>query len=107
MKADGSVNVLPNSNNICLGVTEKFPYQESTLKLDKGDTLVTFTDGVTEACDCNNELYGETRLESLLATQKGNTAEQVTTAINDAVNAHANGAEQSDDITMLALKRLS
>ena len=105
MKADGSVNVLPNSNNICLGVTEKFPYLESTLKLDKGDTLVTFTDGVTEACDCNNELYGETRLESLLATQKGNTAEQVTTAINDAVNAHANGAEQSDDITILVIKR--
>ena len=105
MKADGSVNVLPNSNNICLGVTEKFPYQESTLKLDNGDTLVTFTDGVTEACDCNNELYGETRLESLLATQKGNTAEQVTTAINDAVNAHANGAEQSDDITILVIKR--
>ena len=105
MKADGSVNVLPNSNNICLGVTEKFPYQESTLKLDNGDTLVTFTDGVTEACDCNHELYGETRLESLLATQKGNTAEQVTTAINDAVNAHANGAEQSDDITIFVIKR--
>ena len=105
MKTDGSVNVLPNSSNICLGVTEKFPYQESTLKLDKGDTLVTFTDGVTEACDTNNELYGENRLEALLATQKGNTAEQITTAINDAVNAHANGAEQSDDVTILVIKR--
>ena len=105
LKADGSVNVLPNSNNICLGVTDDFPYQESTLKLEKGDTLVTFTDGVTEACDTNNELYGEERLEALLATQKGNTAEQVTTAINDAVNAHANGAEQSDDITVLVIKR--
>ena len=105
LKADGSVNVLPNSNNICLGVTDDFPYQESTLKLEMGDTLVTFTDGVTEACDTNNELYGEERLEALLATQKGNTAEQVTTAINDAVNAHANGAEQSDDITVLVIKR--
>ena len=105
LKADGSVNMLPNSSNICLGVTENFPYQESTLKLEKGDTLVTFTDGVTEACDSNNNLYGEERLEALLATQQSNTAEQVTTAINDAVNAHANGAEQSDDITILVIKR--
>ena len=105
LKADGSVNVLPKSNNICMGVTEGFPYQESTLTLDKGDMLVTFTDGVTEACDPANELYGEERLEALLATQEGNTAEQVTSAINNAVNAHANGAEQSDDITILVIKR--
>ncbi len=105
LKADGSVNVLPKSNNICMGVTEGFPYQESTLTLDKGDTLVTFTDGVTEACDPSNNLYGEERLEALLATQEGNTAEQITSAINNAVNQHANGAEQSDDITILVIKR--
>ncbi len=105
LKADGKVQMLPNSNNICMGVTEGFPYQESTLTLNKGDILVTFTDGVTEACDPTNNLYGEERLEALLATQSGNTAEQVTSAINDAVNAHANGAEQSDDITVLVIKR--
>ena len=105
LKADGSVNILPKSNNICMGVAEGFPYQESTLTLDKGDMLVTFTDGVTEACDPANNLYGEERLEALLATQEGNTAEQVTSAINNAVNAHANGAEQSDDITILVIKR--
>ncbi len=106
LKADGKVQMLPNSNNICMGVTEGFPYQESTLTLNKGDILVTFTDGVTEACDPANNLYGEERLEALLATQSGNTAEQVTSAINDAVNAHANGAEQSDDITVLVIKRM-
>lgn len=106
LKADGKVQMLPNSNNICMGVTEGFPYQESTLTLNKGDILVTFTDGVTEACDPTNNLYGEERLEALLATQSGNTAEQVTSAINDAVNAHANGAEQSDDITVLVIKRM-
>lgn len=106
LKADGKVQMLPNSNNICMGVTEGFPYQESTLTLNKGDILVTFTDGVTEACDPTNNLYGEERLEALLASQSGNTAEQVTYAINDAVNAHANGAEQSDDITVLVIKRM-
>ncbi len=105
IKADGRVDVLPKSNNICMGVTEGFPYQESTLKLDKGDMLVTFTDGVTEACDPDNNLYGEERLEALLATLRGYNAQQVTTAIDNAVNAHANGAEQSDDITIMAIKR--
>ena len=105
IKANGNVNVLPHSNNICMGVTEGFPYQESTLKMEKGDMLVTFTDGVTEACDLNNNLYGEGRLESLLATLRGNTAQEVTSAIDNAVNAHANGADQSDDITIMAIKR--
>lgn len=106
IKADGRVDVLPKSNNICMGVTEGFQYQESTLKLDKGDMLVTFTDGVTEACDPNNNLYGEERLETLLTTLKGYTVQQVTSAIDNAVSAHANGAEQSDDITIMAIKRM-
>ena len=105
IKVNGNVDVLPNSNNICMGVTEGFPYQESILKLEKGDMLVTFTDGVTEACDPSNNLYGEGRLESLLATLRDNTTQEVTSAIDNAVNAHANGAEQSDDITIMAIKR--
>ena len=105
IKVNGNVDVLPNSNNICMGVTEGFPYQESILELEKGDMLVTFTDGVTEACDPSNNLYGEGRLESLLATLRDNTTQEVTSAIDNAVNAHANGAEQSDDITIMAIKR--
>ena len=105
IKANGNVDVLPHSNNICMGVTEGFPYQESTLELEKGDMLVAFTDGVTEACDPSNNLYGEGRLESLLATLRDNTTQEVTSAIDNAVNAHANGAEQSDDITIMAIKR--
>lgn len=105
IKVNGNVDVLPNSNNICMGVTEGFPYQESTLELEKGDMLVAFTDGVTEACDPSNNLYGEGRLESLLATLRDNTTQEVTSAIDNAVNAHANGAEQSDDITIMAIKR--
>ena len=64
-----------------------------------------YTDGVTEACDMSNQLFGEERLESLIATLKGNSAEQITAAINNAVASHANGAEQSDDITILLIGR--
>lgn len=105
LKADGTVSELPKSNNVCMGVMDDFPYKESVLTLEKGDMLVTFTDGVTEACDASNQLYGEERLEALLATLKGSSAEQITAAINSAVASHANGAEQSDDITILLIGR--
>lgn len=105
MKANGEVKALPYSTNISMGVIEEFPYQAEELTLEHGDTLITFTDGVTEACDTSEQLYGEARLEALLASQKGKSAEEITTAINADVAQYAAGAEQSDDITILTLKR--
>lgn len=106
LHSNGKVEVLPNSENICTGVIEGFPYKANELKLEKGDTLVTFTDGVTEACDTQNELYGEARLEALLTGLAGKSAEEITHAVNADVTKHAEGAEQSDDITMLTLRRM-
>lgn len=105
LKANGEVKALSFSRNISMGVLEEFPYQAEELTLEHGDTLITFTDGVTEACDISNNLYGEPKLEALLAAQSGKTAEEITNAINDDVANHAAGAEQSDDITILTLKR--
>lgn len=105
LHANGVVEALPNSNNICLGVLEEFPFQANELKLEKGDTLITYTDGVTEACDVNNQLYGEAKLEALLSEHAGKNAKELNEAINESVANHAAGAEQSDDITVLILKR--
>lgn len=104
LKASGEVKMLPYSKNISMGVLEEFPYQAEELTLEKGDTLITFTDGVTEATNMSNELYGEHRLEALLGASKGMTAEQITSAINADVAAFAGNAEQSDDITILSLR---
>lgn len=104
--ADGKVEALPTSCNICMGVIDSFEYDKKNVTLSHGDTLVTFTDGVTEACDVNNKLYGEPRLEKLLSTVCGKTAEEVTARINADVAEHAAGAEQSDDITILTIKRI-
>ena len=51
LHADGRVSVLPVSDNICMGVLEDFAYTAHTLRLEHGDTLVAYTDGVTEAFD--------------------------------------------------------
>ena len=105
LKANGSVEVLPNSTNICLGVIEDYQHKGETLKLEKGDCIVTFTDGVTEACSPSEELYGEARLEELLKTHGGDDSKTIVNAISDAVHQHAAGAEQSDDITILTVKK--
>jgi len=103
---DGTLETLPTSKNICLGVLEDYTYTSDSLTLQKGDSLVTFTDGVTEACSTSNELYGESRLEALLPTLAGQSARSILDNVVNAVHAHAEGAEQSDDITMLVAKRL-
>ena len=105
LRHDGSLETLPASRNICLGVIEHYAFQFDTVELKPGDAIVTFTDGVTEACSVANELYGEQRLESLLKDSYTADAKGMVEKINEAVRTHAEGTEQSDDITVLVLKR--
>ena len=65
-----------------------------------------FTDGVTEAMNINNEEFGEERLEDTLAEVTLHNCQQIVDAIKADVAAFVGEAEQSDDITVLALKRL-
>lgn len=106
LRSNGTLEAMQPTTNLVMGCIEEFPYQSQELTLERGDTFVTFTDGVTEACNPSNELYGETRLEALLTSMLGNSAEQITTAINADVKKFADTAEQSDDITILTLKRV-
>ena len=106
LRQDGEVEELPPSGNICLGVMPNMQFNAASVTLKPGDVIVTFTDGVTEAFSINGELFGEKRLETLLGTLVGKSAEEITEAVNAAVQQHAEGAEQSDDITTLVLKRL-
>ena len=106
LRSNGALETLPTSKNICLGVIEGIPYTSETVTLQKGDSIVTFTDGVTEACSVTDDLYGETRLEALLPTLTGQSAKDIIENVLKAVHTHAEGAEQSDDITMLVVKKL-
>lgn len=105
LHADGTVTALPVSDNICMGVIEDFAYTAHTLKLEPGDTLVAYTDGVTEAFDTTGAAYGDERLCQLIASLSGKTAKDITDGVNASVACFADGAEQSDDITVLALQR--
>ncbi len=89
-------------------------YKELTLQLEKGDILYLYTDGVTEAMDNDEEQYGEDRLQKLLSfgenypapSAANGIAEPVCEMVTADVTKFTNGAEQSDDITMLCVRFL-
>jgi len=106
VKRSGEVTALPMSSDPMAGAIDGIDYHECHLKLEKGDALVMFTDGVTEAMNVQNEEFGEERLEDTLAEVTLHNCQQMVEAIKADVAAFAGDAEQSDDITVLALKCL-
>ena len=80
------------------------PIERETLPLEPGDTFVLFSDGVSEAMNNADDFYGEDRLLAVLsAAADGAVADIVKRVVAD-VHAFANGAKQSDDITVLAVR---
>ena len=75
-----------------------------TMDLEPGDTFVLFSDGVTEAYDPKQELFGEDRLLEQLAQNPGQNATETVASVLDAVRAHAAGSPQSDDTTIVAVR---
>jgi sigma-B regulation protein RsbU (phosphoserine phosphatase) len=75
-----------------------------SLDLQAGDTLVFYTDGVTEAFNAGGEQFGERRLLEHLAKQDGHGAAETVASTLQAVRSHAGGHPQSDDITILAVR---
>jgi serine phosphatase RsbU (regulator of sigma subunit) len=106
VKADGSLRRLPMSSDIIAGFMEDISFKEDTFTLEHGDTLMLYTDGVTEAVDTELNEYGERRLEALLKNTPHDGCQQMIDAVKADVKAFTGDAEQSDDITLLALKRL-
>ncbi len=75
-----------------------------TLELRASDTFVLFTDGVSEAFDANDDLFGDERLLAQLEASAGGDARATTLDVLQAVRRHADGAAQSDDITVVSVR---
>ena len=84
---------------------EDFPYRSDVFTLQPGESLVLYTDGVTEAFNTENEAYGERRLEALLAAHTMDEAQPIVEAIEEDVHTFVGDAIQSDDLTLLVLHR--
>ena len=106
LKSDGTLEKLSVTGDMAIGIFEELDYHEASLQLGQGDTILLYTDGVTEATNRVDEEFKEDRLEQTLKKLTGQTCQEVIDTIKADVKTFADGAEQSDDITLLALKRL-
>jgi adenylate cyclase len=88
-----------------LGVMEGFAFPVDRDHMDVGEVLLLYTDGVTEAMNGAQTLYGTERLAAVLAASLAKDARSVVDAVTEDVRAFAAGAEQADDIALLALRR--
>lgn len=102
-RADGAIESVNDLHGPVAGAVEELAYKESQLQLRAGDTLLLYTDGVSEAMNSDDELFGEQRISSLLQRADVGDAESLCSELLAEVDSFAGDAEQSDDITLLAL----
>lgn len=89
---------------LILGMMPNMPYEQETIKLKKGDWMVSFTDGVSEAMNEDDEEYEEQRIEKYIRAAKKNSAAQFIVGLKDDVRRFCGTAPQSDDITILVFR---
>jgi len=106
LRAGKGPEYLPTRQEPVAGAMEGVVYTADTLTLAPGDALLLYTDGVTEAMNPAQELYGEARLLAQARALAGQEPKALCERLGEDVHAFAAGAEQSDDITMLVLSYL-
>jgi phosphoserine phosphatase RsbU/P len=102
LRAQGGRDTL-GATGIPFGIDAEMPYCIDETVLRPGDTLFLFSDGITEAFNTAGEEFGNARLEAALEAGRGDSAAGLVAAVLGATGAFAAGADQSDDITCLAL----
>ena len=103
LSLEGRCEALPAVRGMATGMMEGVRYKAQSLHLAPRDRLFLYTDGVTEAFSASRDMFGEERLERLLEEKAALPLEDWVGSVLDAVDRFAEGAEQSDDITCLAL----
>jgi phosphoserine phosphatase RsbU/P len=106
LRADGSTLKL-HSTGLPLGLLPPgLPFDETHVRLDPGDVLVLYTDGVSEAVNGDGEEFGETRLCDIVRRLAGEPSATIVGRVFDAIDSFADATSQFDDITLMVLRRL-
>ncbi len=88
---------------IPVGLFEDFEYGESSLQLEKGDKIFLYTDGVSEAENSENELFGDGTIMEIISKNTTAPPRELINKMEEGISAHVNGFTQSDDITMMTI----
>lgn len=105
-RQNGLIENLTERHGPPIGVLDGFVYQESRSHLSYGDILFSYSDGVTEAMDSQQNFFSDERLSDLLTSAQYGSAQESIQLVHQAVTQFQGNAEQSDDITMLSLRFL-
>ncbi len=103
-RAGGVIDTLKQVHGPVVGAMDGIAYGENSVFLGKNDQLLIFTDGVTEAMDVTDQLYGEQRVIDHFQSSQDSGPDILVSGTLDSVEAFAGEAEQADDITILALR---
>lgn len=95
-----------HATGLLVGVMENACYEKGKITLEAGDILLIYTDGVTEAMDRGGHEYGRRQLHQCLIEHRNESSEEIMSQIISDIKSHADGASQSDDITLMIIKRL-
>jgi len=99
-KADGTVTRLPAAGGAPLGIMPGMQFGRETVTLERGDTAVLYTDGIIEAMNAREELYGFDRFEALLR-RSPSEPDKLKSSIVDDVNRFTGLSPQHDDMTLV------
>ena len=103
IKADGSISLL-QSSGIALGVLEDVKIDKESVTLEQGDTVILYTDGVSESMNEDFDEFGMERLCMVSRQAREGSAKEIVQAITEAIMDHAGDSPQFDDITLVVVK---
>ena len=103
--ADGSSTVLAMTGGVALGVVPSIQYEQTTVALSPGDTILLYTDGITDATNEEGEFFGLERLQATFAGNPPRDSRAANDAVFEALQNFVGDVAQADDITCLALSR--
>lgn len=104
-RKDGQFELIKGKNNFVVGGIPDIVYKEYELHIDNGDMMFLYTDGVSEATDCDNNAYGLERLIDALNMTPNLTPESLIRDVRASIKEFVGNSPQFDDITMLSIKR--
>ena len=105
IRSDGSSELLPLTGGVALGIAPCIKFPSNTVQLEPGDTILLYTDGITEAMNGSGEQFGVARMHEVFAANPPENSQQVAEAMFEAVRDFVGDTPQSDDITCLVLRR--
>ena len=103
-QADGSFELYKDKHGIMIGYMDSIRFKEYELTLTKGSKLFLYTDGVAEATDANNELFGTDRMIEALRSAEDKNPKEIIETVDTAIKGFVQEAPQFDDITMLCIE---